>query len=55
MIKKPIKASRAATKFVFVGPGNNDGLIREYFMNKKGWSLMDSKQGFNTKFSYKWV
>ncbi|EAS06053.1 tubulin-tyrosine ligase family protein (macronuclear) [Tetrahymena thermophila SB210] len=41
-------------KSVFIGKGNNDQLIREFF-EKKGWNVLDSSLKFWTKFNFKWV
>lgn len=39
---------------VFVGKGNNDDLVREYF-GKRGWYLMDQRESFSSKFFFKWT
>jgi hypothetical protein len=47
---------KGGAKRVFVGSGNNDKLVRDYFKEKVGeFSVMDVSEKYNNGFYFKWV
>lgn len=41
---------------MYVGSGNNDKLIRDYFRERKGdFALMDLSEKYNNSYNFKWV
>jgi hypothetical protein len=47
---------KGGAKRVFVGNGNNDKLVRDYFKEKVGeFSVMDVSEKYNNGFYFKWV
>lgn len=52
--EKKAKVNRGP-KQVYVGKGNNDKLIKDYFSTHEGYVIMDQKHAFSTKFDVKWV
>ncbi|KAL4441343.1 hypothetical protein ABPG74_013638 [Tetrahymena malaccensis] len=54
-LKQNPKIKKDESKYVFVGKGNNDNLIRKYFQNIPGYTLLDASKAFSNKYFFKWV